>query len=180
MSIKSYFLEPSFPWISSPRRLFDPAQLIPLMNMCVYAKSKLLRTSVHNVAVFEISLRSSFAKGKFCFTGLLRHTWSSAYALAAKTHRERGGLAELKRLHCTWCKSRLPHLFLMFEQLADEISVCVCRRPLGQTVWHPEISPMVQYWADLHIARQDLFLFVCYFEWNWRARGKRCANSNMW
>lgn len=83
--------------------------------------------------------------------------------------------AELKRPHCTWFKSRLPHLFLMLEQLADEISVCVSRRPLGQTVWHPEIFPLVQYWADLHTA-WPWFTLLCLF---FSRGGERRAHSNV-
>lgn len=77
--------------------------------------------------LFRDLLTLKLCQGKLCFAGLVRHPWWSACALAAKTHSERGGLAEWKQLHCAWFKSRLPHLFLMLEQLPDEISVCVSR-----------------------------------------------------
>lgn len=65
---------------------------------------------------------------EFCFSGRLRHIWWSTWNPGSQnTQWNAEGWAELKQLHCTWFKSRLPHLFLMLEQHTDEISVCVSR-----------------------------------------------------
>lgn len=82
--------------------------------------------------LFRDLLALKLCRGKSRFAGLPRHPWSSAWALAAKTHSERGGLAELKQLHCTWFKSRLAP-FVSHAWTASWWNLSVCFSPTARS-----------------------------------------------
>lgn len=89
--------------------------------------------------------------------------------------------AELKQLRCTWFKSRSPHLFLMLEQLADEISGCVFSPPARSDCLAPRKSHQRSSIEQIYTQLSQIYfcLFVV-FKWNWRAGGERRADSNTW
>lgn len=170
-----------FPESVLPKRLFDPAPNNPSsQHVHIYLDpcKELQRTRW----LFRDASTFPLCRDKFCFSGSLHLTWSSASAPAAKTHRDLGGLAELRQFHCTWFKSRLLHLFLMLEQLPDEISVCVRVSPNAQSdCLAPRNLPNGPDWADLHVAWPDLVLFVCLFVLNetGRPEEKEVQHSKM-